>query len=78
MIKHIKITSYDIKKCMNDEQKHLLASKSCIDKVDVDSYIEPVTNIVNQTVNLAIDIVNNLPKRYWEARAKLEVRGGKL
>ena len=78
MIKHIKITSADIKKGMNDEQKHLLALKSCIDKVDVDSYIEPVAIVVNQTVNLAIDIVNNFPKEYWEARTKLEVRGGKL
>ena len=78
MIKHIKITSEDVIRGMNDEQKHLLALKSCIEKVDVTSYIEPIANITNQTINFAIDIVNKLPKEYWKARAKLEVRGGEL
>ena len=77
MIKHIKITSDDIKKCMNSDQKHLFALQSCIDKFDVDSYIETIVNIANQAINLAIDITNKLPKEYWQARAKLEVMENK-
>lgn len=73
MLKHIKFTDEDIKRQLTNEQKHQLALRSCVDKVDVNDYIKPIVKILNIAVNSAIDVANAMPKEYWEARAKLEI-----
>lgn len=76
-MEYIKITKEDIKRSLDDETKHLLALNSCIDKVDVNTYLEPIVNIANGTINAAIGLANALtnalPKEYWEARKQLEI-----
>lgn len=81
-MKHINITNADIVKSMNDEMKHNLANQCIINQVEPEDVIETVKNIINPTLNFAIDICNNFfetpaGKEYLNMREKIERLGGK-
>lgn len=77
---HINITYKDIIKCMNDKQKHILATQCTLNNIEPKEIVEPIKNIANSTLNFAIDICNSYFKtpegrKYLENRAKIEKLG---
>lgn len=79
-MKRINITDKDIVKCMNNEQKHILAAQCTLNNIEPKEIIEPIKNIASQTINFAIDLCNcyfKTPegKKYLENRAKIEKLG---
>lgn len=76
-MKHINITNADIVKSMSDETKHKFANHCILNKVEPEDVVEKIKNVVNPTVNFAIDLCNmyfETPagKEYLEMRKKIE------
>lgn len=76
-MKHMNITNTDIVKSMSDETKHRFANHCILNKVEPEDVVEKIKNIVNPTVNFAIDLCNKYfetpaGKEYLEMRKKIE------
>lgn len=76
-MKNINITNADIVKSMNDEVKHNFANYCIANKVEPEDVIETIKNIVNQTLNFAINLCNKYfetpaGKEYLEMRRKID------
>jgi hypothetical protein len=76
-MKHINITNADIVKKMTDEQKHNLANICIANKTEPEEVISLVKNVMNATINFAIDICNNyfespIGKEYLKMRENIE------
>lgn len=81
-MKHINITNASIVKGMSDETKHNFANYCIANKTEPEDVIEPIKNVVNSTINLAIDLCNayfKTPagKEYLNMRKKIENIGQK-
>ena len=62
------MTNADIVKSMSDEAKHKFANYCIVNKVEPEDVIETIKNIVNPTINFAIDLCN----KYFETPAGKE------
>lgn len=76
-MKHVNITNADIVKSMSNEIKHNFANYCFVNKVEPEDVVETIRNVLNPTVNFAIDMCNayfETPagKKYLEARRKIE------
>lgn len=76
-MKHMNITNADIVKSMSDETKHRFANHCILNKVEPEDVVETIKNVVNPTVNFAIDLCNKYfetpaGKEYLEMRKKIE------
>lgn len=76
-MEHINITNADIVKKMTDEQKHNLANICIVNKTEPEEVISLVKNVMNATINFAIDICNNyfespIGKEYLKIRENIE------
>ena len=76
-MKNINITNADIIKSMSDEVKHNFANHCIANKVEPEDVIETIKNIVNQTLNFAIDLCNKYfetpaGKEYLEMRKRID------
>ena len=76
-MKNINITNADIVKSMSDEMKHNFANHCIANKVNPEDIIETIKNIVNTTINFAIDLCNKYfetpaGKEYLEMRRKID------
>ncbi len=76
-MKNINITNADIVKSMSDEVKHNFANHCIANKVEPEDVIETIKNIVNQTLNFAINLCNKYfetpaGKEYIEMRRKID------
>ena len=76
-MKHINITNADIVKNMTDEQKHNLANICNANKTEPEEVISLIKNVMNATINFAIDICNNyfkspIGKEYLKMRKNIE------
>ena len=76
-MEHINITNGDIVKAMNDETKHNFANHCILNKVEPEDVVEMIKNIINPTVNFAIDQCNKYfqtpaGKEYLEMRRKID------
>ena len=76
-MKNINITNEDIVKSMSDEMKHNFANHCIVNKVEPKDVIETIKNIVNPTINFAIDLCNEYfktpaGKEYLEMRRKID------
>ena len=56
-MKNINITNADIVKSMSDEMKHNFANQCILNKIEPEDVIESIKNIVNPTINFAIDLL---------------------
>ena len=80
MIKHINITNADIVKSMSDETKHNFANLCIVNKVEPEYVIETIKNIVNPTINFAINLCNEYfetpaGKEYLQMRKRIDKIG---
>lgn len=76
-MKHINITNADIVKEMTDEQKHNLANICIVNKTKPEEVISLIKNVMNVTINSAIDICNDyfkspIGKEYLKMRENIE------
>ena len=76
-MKHMNITNADIVKSMSDETKYRFANHCILNKVEPEDVVEMIKNVVNPTVNFAIDLWNKYfetpaGKEYLEMRKKIE------
>ena len=76
-MKNINITNEDIVKSMSDEMKHNFANLCIVNKVEPEDVIETIKNIVNPTINFAINLCNeyfetSAGKEYLEMRRKID------
>lgn len=76
-MKNINITNEDIVKSMSDEVKHNFANHCIANKVEPEDVVETIKNVLNHTVNFAIDMCNAyfetpVGKEYLELRRKIE------
>ena len=76
-MKNINITNADIVKSMSDEMKHNFANICIVNKVEPEDVIETIKNIVNPTINFAINLCNeyfetSAGKEYLEMRRKID------
>lgn len=81
-MEHINITNADIVKKMTDEQKHNLANICIANKTKPEEVISLIKNVVNVTINSAIDICNNyfkspIGKEYLKVMENIGKIGGK-
>ena len=81
-MKHINITNASIVKSMSDETKHNFANYCIANKIEPEDVIFLIKNVVNSTINLAIDLCNayfKTPagKEYLNMRKKIENIGQK-
>ena len=67
-MKNINITNADIVKSMSDEMKHNFANQCILNKIEPEDVIESIKNIVNPTINFAINLCNE----YFETSAGKE------
>ena len=82
-MKNFEITPKDIVKTLDDESKHKLAMQCMLDKTEPEEVLQTICNVVNPTVDFAIDICNIYfetlqGKEYLNMRKKIEKIGGKL
>ena len=76
-MKNINITNADIVNSMSDEVKHKFANYCIVEEVDPKDVIEKIKNIINPTINFAIDLYNKYfetpaGKEYLEMRKRID------
>ena len=76
-MKHVNITNADIVKSMSNEVKHNFANYCIANKVEPEDVVETIKNVLNPTVNFAIDMCNTYfetpaGKKYLEVRRKID------
>lgn len=76
-MEHIKLTNADIVKNLDENEKHNMANYCLANNITPEDIVEPIKNIVNVTINTAIDICNiylNSPigKEYLNIRKQIE------
>lgn len=81
-MEHINITNADIVKKMTDEQKHNLANICIVNKTEPQEVISLIKNVMNVTINFAIDLCNNyfkspIGKEYLKVMENIGKLGGK-
>lgn len=81
-MEHINITNRDIVKEMTEQQKHNFANQCIANNTEPEEVISLVRNMVNSTINCAIDLCNDYFKtsagqEYLNMRMKIDKIGGK-
>ena len=76
-MKSINITNADIVNSMSDEVKHTFANYCIVNDVESKDVIETIKNVINPTINFAIDFCNKYfespeGKKYLEMRRKID------
>lgn len=76
-MEHINITNADIVKNLDENDKHNMANYCLANNITPEDIVEPIKNIVNFTINTAIDIGNiylnsSMGKKYLNIRKDIE------
>lgn len=76
-MEHINITNADIVKNLDETTKHNMANYCLVNNINPKDVVEPIKNIVNVTINTAIDICNSyfnspIGKEYLNIRKNIE------
>ena len=82
-MKRVNITSADIVKCMDNNQKDWLTKKCLADGIEPEPLLDTMSKITTAAVNCCIDLVNvyfesPAGKEYLNMRKKIEYIGPKL